>query len=198
MEAIPGDVLAQFGALLDQKRVPVSLHEDYRKWLRYYLDFRMKYPLPDDRSHHVRKFVEKLRSKGQSGKSLHHAAHALSLYFQLAGTSRPSTARNGVSCQMPAMADSDAIQAGTSPPEQARRNKPAHQKGRTISPLSHHQAFRFSGEGRNTMTGGVWIGRNHRNGMRSSTLWQGRSNLAITPEGRSRLTQAGRESSSSS
>ena len=97
MEAISGDVLMQFNALLEQKRIPASLHEDYRKWLRYYLDFRTKYALPDDRSRHVRMFVEKLRSKGQSSKSLHHAAHAVSLFFQLAGTSRPSAARpNGV------------------------------------------------------------------------------------------------------
>jgi len=31
----------------------------------------------------VRLFTEKMRSKGKSGKSPHHAAHALSLFFSL-------------------------------------------------------------------------------------------------------------------
>jgi hypothetical protein len=83
MQPIPDSVLMRFNALMDRKSVPSSVHEDYRKWLRYYLDFRVKYPLPDDRSGQVRLFIEKMRSKGQSGKSLNHAAHALSLFFSL-------------------------------------------------------------------------------------------------------------------
>lgn len=83
MQPIPESVLMRFNALMDKKSVPSSVHEDYRKWLRYYLDFRVKYPLPDDRSGQVRLFIEKMRSKGQSGKSLNHAAHALSLFFSL-------------------------------------------------------------------------------------------------------------------
>ncbi len=83
MEHIPDDILKQFNAVLEQKTVPSSLRDDYRKWLRYYLDFRVKYPPPDAKSEQVRLFIEKMRSKGKSGKSLHHAAHALSLFFSL-------------------------------------------------------------------------------------------------------------------
>jgi hypothetical protein len=83
MQPIPGDILMQFNAVLTQKAVPSSLHDDYQKWLKYYLDFRVKYPPPDVKSEQVRLFIEKMRSKGKSGKDLYHAAQALSLFFAL-------------------------------------------------------------------------------------------------------------------
>ena len=52
MEAIPGDVLMQFDAVLEQKRVPTALHDDYRKWPRYY-------PLPDNRAEQDAQGTEK-------------------------------------------------------------------------------------------------------------------------------------------
>ncbi len=63
MMTIPQDVLAQFEDVLKQRAVPVASHADYRKWLRYFLVFRSKYPLPDSRSEQVRLFIEKLRAK---------------------------------------------------------------------------------------------------------------------------------------
>jgi len=83
MEPVSHDILAQFNAILSQKKIPDGLQEDYRKWLRYFFDYRNKYSPPEERSEQVRLFVEKLRSKGASGRSLHDAAHALSLYFSL-------------------------------------------------------------------------------------------------------------------
>ena len=56
MQPIPEDILTQFNAVLTQKAVPSSLHNDYRKWLKYYLDFRVKYPPPDAKSEPVRLF----------------------------------------------------------------------------------------------------------------------------------------------
>jgi integron integrase len=93
MEPIPDSILMRFNALLDETSVPSAVHNDYRKWLRYYLDFRAKYPLLDDRSEQVRLFIEKMRSKGQSGKSLNHAAHALSLFFSLQAKSKNTSVR---------------------------------------------------------------------------------------------------------
>ena len=81
MQPIPEDILLQFNAVLDRKSVPSTLREDYRKWLRYFLDFRSKYVPQGDRSEKVRLFIEKMRSKGASGKDLHYAAHAVSLFF---------------------------------------------------------------------------------------------------------------------
>ncbi len=71
MQPIPEDILTQFNAVLAQKAVSSSLQDEYRKWLKYYLDFRVKYPPPDSKSEQVRLFIEKMRSKGKSGKELH-------------------------------------------------------------------------------------------------------------------------------
>src|SRR4030043_828539 len=83
MQPIPSNILIQFEAVLNKRAVPVSSHADYRKWLRYYLDFRSKYTLPDYKSEHVRLFIEKLRKKNQTSEQQKQAAHALSLYFEI-------------------------------------------------------------------------------------------------------------------
>jgi hypothetical protein len=70
MQPIPDDILKQFNAVLEQKAVPSALRDDYRKWLRYYLDSRVKYPPPESKSEQVRLFIEKMRSKGKTGKAM--------------------------------------------------------------------------------------------------------------------------------
>ena len=40
MQLIPADIWEQYSAVLKKRAVPVTLHADYRKWLRYYLDFQ--------------------------------------------------------------------------------------------------------------------------------------------------------------
>src|SRR3990172_7322387 len=70
MLPIPNDILIPFDAIMAKKAISTALRTDYRKWLMYYLDFRVKYPPPDSRSEQVRLFIEKLRSKNQSQKQL--------------------------------------------------------------------------------------------------------------------------------
>ncbi len=74
--------MIQFESVLKKRAVPISRHADYRKWLRYYLDFRGKYTLPDSKSEHVRLFIEKLQKKNQTPEQQKQAAHTLSLYFE--------------------------------------------------------------------------------------------------------------------
>ena len=83
MQPIPGNILAQFDAILKQRNIPVDAHNDYRKWLRYFLDFRAKHSPPDSRSDQVRLFAEKLRSKDQTVTQQEQAADAVSLFFAL-------------------------------------------------------------------------------------------------------------------
>ena len=83
MEPIPKDILIQFDDILKQRNVPLSSHTDYRKWLRYFLDYRSKYSPPENKSDQVRLFAEKLRSKNQTSKQLEEAADAVSLLFAL-------------------------------------------------------------------------------------------------------------------
>jgi len=82
MLTLPTDILAQYEAVLKKRKVPVSFHADYRKWLSYYLDFRSKYQLPDSKSEQVRLFIGKLQDKKQSQEQQKQAAHALSLFFE--------------------------------------------------------------------------------------------------------------------
>jgi len=63
MQTIPDDIGEQYSAVLKKRTVPVSRHADYRKWLRYYLDFRAKYQLPDSRSEQVRLFIRDYHRK---------------------------------------------------------------------------------------------------------------------------------------
>lgn len=80
MEKIDPEVLSRFNSLL-KKRKPLSLHSDYLKWLRYFLDFQVKYSQSAERSVQVRLFSEKLRSKGQTEAQVRQAADAVSLFF---------------------------------------------------------------------------------------------------------------------
>ena len=104
MQPIPENILAQFDSIMKQRNIPADAHNDYRKWLRYFLDFRAKHSLPDSRSDQVRLFAEKLRSKNQTMKQQEQAAGAVSLFFALQreGKAISSTAKvtaSGASAQ---------------------------------------------------------------------------------------------------
>ena len=82
MLPIPENVLAQFNNVLQQRAIHESFRPHYRKWLRYFLDFRRKYPPPDTKSEQIRLFIKKLQSKKQTPQQCTQAAHALSLFFE--------------------------------------------------------------------------------------------------------------------
>ncbi len=81
MQSIPKEILLQFDAVLKRRNIPPPSHNDYRKWLRYFLDFCEKYHPPDNRSDQVRLFIKKMRSKNQSVEQQKQAADAVSLFF---------------------------------------------------------------------------------------------------------------------
>jgi len=81
MEFIPKDIFIQYEAVLKKRNVPLASRADYRKWLRYFLDYRVKYSQPDSRSEQVKLFINKLRAKNQTAEQLEQAAYAVSLFF---------------------------------------------------------------------------------------------------------------------
>src|SRR5574341_1907730 len=101
MLPIPYEILRLFDTLLEKKSVPQRLRPDYRKWLRYFLDFRAKYQTPDSRSEQVRQFIDKLRSKGQSSQQMNEAAQAVSLYFATQTKALPAASIHSprISCE---------------------------------------------------------------------------------------------------
>jgi len=137
MLPIPDDILKPFNDIMEEKSVPSFSRADYRKWLQYYLDFRVKYPPPDSRSEQVRLFIEKLRSKKQAHKQLSQAAHALSLFFamqprkkQTASVIAESLALNPVPVRLPKSAESAKTQVATVSAEKFAAGKPGPKGGK--------------------------------------------------------------------
>ena len=83
MQPVPAPILQRFEAILEKRAVLSAQRADYKKWLRYFWDFRSKYPLPEARSDQVRLFIDKLREKKQTLSQQNQAAHAVSLYFEM-------------------------------------------------------------------------------------------------------------------
>ncbi len=83
MITIPNEFFAKYVAHLTLRGCPKSKFAEYRKWLRYFLDFCAKYPIPESKSEQVRLFTNKLREKKQSLTQQEQAAYAVSLYFDM-------------------------------------------------------------------------------------------------------------------
>ncbi len=76
--------------MLEERKVLPARHIDYKKWLRYYLDYCHKYNLSNTSSKNITQFLKKLREKKQTDAQIKQASHAVSLYLDLA--KRPHTA----------------------------------------------------------------------------------------------------------
>lgn len=83
MLSVPNTVLNAYAYVLNKNEIAGDRVGDYKKWLRYYLDFCDKYPGPDAKSERVRLFCEKLRDKKQTEQQQQQAVHAISLYFEM-------------------------------------------------------------------------------------------------------------------
>ena len=83
MLRIPNYVLDNYVAYLIKRKIPQDRFDEYKKWLRYFLDFRDKYPVTANKGVQVRLFCEKLKDKKQSEKQRERAALAVSLYLEM-------------------------------------------------------------------------------------------------------------------
>ncbi|MBI4620848.1 MAG: phage integrase N-terminal SAM-like domain-containing protein [Desulfobacterales bacterium] len=92
MLPVPAPVLTRFDATLEKRAVAPIQRADYKKWLRYFLDFCGKYPVPKARADRVRLFIDKLREKRQIPFQQNQAAHAVSLYFKMQRKREPPVA----------------------------------------------------------------------------------------------------------
>jgi hypothetical protein len=63
---IPPEILRGLASLLKRRDLPSAQHNYYKKWLRYYLDFCVKYRLKDTSSNSLAQFLSKLREKKQT------------------------------------------------------------------------------------------------------------------------------------
>ena len=72
----------RFDTLLLQKNILKKHHPDYRKWLRYYLDFCNKYHHDNLQKESLPHFIKKLQDKKQTITQQRQAHHAVSIYYQ--------------------------------------------------------------------------------------------------------------------
>ncbi len=80
---IPIEIETRYVLLLNKRTIPSARHNYYKKWLRYYLDFCVKYRHPAKSSKSLSPFLRKLREKKQSETQIREAAQAVSLYLDL-------------------------------------------------------------------------------------------------------------------
>lgn len=74
MLLVPNEVFVRYMSFLNKRGISTIHQGQYKKWLRYYLDFCDKYPVPAANSGRVRLFCEKLLEKKQSKAQLEQVA----------------------------------------------------------------------------------------------------------------------------
>jgi len=80
MLVIPAALQAQLIEYLRNKAVPDRLLGEYKKWLRYYLDFCGKYHFPPTQKESLPPFIRKLQEKKQTDEQRRQAHKAITLY----------------------------------------------------------------------------------------------------------------------
>ena len=83
MLKIPPVILGPFERLLDVHSVPESDYPNYKKWLRYYLDFCHKYNFDKADKGSSDLFINKLQEKKQSEQNRAQAKTAVSIYYNI-------------------------------------------------------------------------------------------------------------------
>ncbi|MBS1258347.1 MAG: Tyrosine recombinase XerC [Candidatus Scalindua arabica] len=76
--------------LLNNRNIPKSEHHDFKKWLRYYLDFCEKYNHSHSKKESLPLFIKKLQEKHQSSNQQKQASNAIIIYYSLLRKSLPS------------------------------------------------------------------------------------------------------------
>ena len=83
MIQIPPQIQVPYDALLVEKAIPKGSHYHYRKWLRYYLDFCLKYNFKQSHRESLAPFLNKLKEKRQTDQQQKQASHAISIYYEI-------------------------------------------------------------------------------------------------------------------
>lgn len=78
---IPEALQKKYNRLLIQKEISADNHSDYKKWLRFYLDFCKKYQHPYADSKSLSLFLTKLEGKKQTDYQQTQAKQAVLLYY---------------------------------------------------------------------------------------------------------------------
>jgi len=91
MKPIPSDIRIIYDAALRKKSVAPASHFRYMKWLRYYLDFCIKYHHAPVNRESLAPFLKKLKDKNQSEQQRKQAFDAVSLFYQIKNADQDET-----------------------------------------------------------------------------------------------------------
>ena len=83
MKPNPIEIKIPCDAALIKKGVPLPAHFHYRKWLRYYLDFCLKYHHEPANKESFAPFVQKLKDKNQIEQQRKQSFDAFSIFYQI-------------------------------------------------------------------------------------------------------------------
>ncbi|HDH86634.1 MAG TPA: integron integrase [Desulfobacteraceae bacterium] len=87
MLTIPSTLQKKFEIYLKNKAIPDKHHGVYKKWLRYYLDFCLKYNFPPRQKESLPQFIQKLHEKRQTKTQQEQAIKSRTLYYQIVKSS---------------------------------------------------------------------------------------------------------------
>jgi len=82
MKKLPAVLVASFLKTLAAASIDRTLAGDYLKWLRFYLDFCLKYRHPPRDSDSLQPFLQKLAEKNQPVVNQEQAAQSVKLYYE--------------------------------------------------------------------------------------------------------------------
>jgi hypothetical protein len=83
MKPIPAEIKIPYDAALAKKDMPLPAHFHYRKWLRYYLDFCLKYHYEILDKESLSYFLKKPEDKNQTEQQQKQAFHAVSIFYEI-------------------------------------------------------------------------------------------------------------------
>lgn len=86
MKPIPPEIKILYDAALVKKSVPLPVQFYYRKWLRYYLDFCLKYHHQRSKKESLSHFLRKLKDKNQSEQQRKQAYYAVAVFYEIKNT----------------------------------------------------------------------------------------------------------------
>ena len=81
MFQVSQEINNSYNLLLDNRNIPKSEQGNFRKWLRYYLDFCRKYNHTESNNESLTFFINKLQEKHQSSNQQKQASFAVTLYY---------------------------------------------------------------------------------------------------------------------
>jgi hypothetical protein len=82
MLKIPESVITGFSSFLNEKNIPVTSHNYYLKWLKYYLDYCHKYRFDYLNPSSLPNFLNKLKEKKQTGIQQKQAHESIGLFYE--------------------------------------------------------------------------------------------------------------------